>query len=125
MQAQIEERVRPLAQQVVELEVARLREQSSNDQAALNDCLAQIDQCILNCVGQLDDIRAFPSSQRTHRELGAPPEPRRIVIAENFDAAIQARVRLRRQETRRWSRRSRRRQAICHTAALGSAEIIH
>ncbi len=57
MQAQIEERVRPLAAQVVDCEVARLRQQSSHYQATLNACLAQIDQCILSCVGQIDEYQ--------------------------------------------------------------------
>jgi len=97
MQAQIEERVRPLAQQVVELEVARLREQSSNDQAALNACLAQIDQCILNCVGQLDEYQKKHACLITLNErmakLGAPAEPLPDPLSlESFDAAIQARV---------------------------------
>jgi len=97
MHAQIEERVRPMAQQVVELEVARLREQSSHDQATLNACLAQIDQCILNCVGQLDEYQkkhAFLISLNERiAKLGATPEPLADFLSlENFATAIQARV---------------------------------
>ena len=97
MQAQIEERVRPMAQQVVEIEVERLREQSGHDQAALNACLAQIDQCILNCVGQLDEYQkkhAFLISLNQRiANLGAAPEPLPDSLSiESFDAAIQARV---------------------------------
>jgi hypothetical protein len=97
MQAQIEERVRPMAQQVVEIEVERLREQSGHDQAALNACLAQIDQCILNCVGQLDEYQKkhalLISLNQRIANLGAAPEPLPDSLPiESFDAAIQARV---------------------------------
>jgi hypothetical protein len=97
MQAQIEERVRPLAQQVVESEVARLREQSVNQQALLNSCLQKIDQCILNCIGQINDY------QNTHAvlialneriaNLGGTPEPLpESLLPENYSAALRARV---------------------------------
>ena len=97
MQAQIEARVRPLAQQVVDFEVARLREQSGHDQAALNAYLAQIDQGILNCVGQLDEYQKKHAFLITLNEriakLGAAPEPLPDSLSlENFAAAIQARV---------------------------------
>ena len=78
MQAQIEQRVRPIAQQVVELEVARLREQSDHDQAALKQCLAQIDQCILTCVDRLDEYQKKHASlialNVSLTSLGAAPE---------------------------------------------------
>jgi hypothetical protein len=63
MQAQLEERVRPLAQQTVELETARLREQAEQDQAALLECLARIDQCILSCTERIGEY------QKRHSEL--------------------------------------------------------
>jgi hypothetical protein len=79
MQAQIEERVRPLAQQTIEIEVARLREMSKQDQNALLECLARIDQCMLSCT----DLAA--EYQKRHSELtrlnqrlaalGAEPKP--------------------------------------------------
>jgi DNA repair exonuclease SbcCD ATPase subunit len=79
MQAQIEERVRPLAQQTIEIEVARLREMSNRDQTALLECLARIDQCILSCMERLGEY------QKRHSELtrlnqrlatlGAEPQP--------------------------------------------------
>jgi DNA repair exonuclease SbcCD ATPase subunit len=79
MQAQIEERVRPLAQQTIEIEVARLREMSKQDQTALLECLERIDQCILSC---MEHIREY---QERHSELtrlnqrlatlGAEPQP--------------------------------------------------
>ncbi len=96
MQAQIEDRVRPMAQQVVEFEVARLREQSGDDQATLNACLAQIDQCILNCVGSIDEYQKKYASLITLNEriakLAAIPEPLPDPFSmQNFDATIQAR----------------------------------
>jgi hypothetical protein len=79
MQAQIEERVRPLAQQTVEIEVARLREMSNQHQTALLECLARIDQCILSCMERVAEY------QKRHSELtrlnqrlatlGAEPQP--------------------------------------------------
>lgn len=79
VQAQIEERVRPLAQQTIEIEVARLREMSNQDQTALLECLARIDQCILSCMERVGEY------QKRHSELtrlnqrlatlGAEPQP--------------------------------------------------
>jgi len=103
MQAQIEHRVRPLAQQAVEFEVARLREQSGQHRGTLDACLAQVDQCLLNCVAQLDEYQKKHTFLITlnHRiaNLGATPEPLPDSLSmQNLDAAIQARVaRLRRQ----------------------------
>ena len=79
IQAQIEERVRPLAQQTIEIEVARLHEMSNQDQTALRECLARIDQCILSCIERVGEY------QKRHSELtrlnqrlatlGAEPQP--------------------------------------------------
>ncbi len=97
MQAQIEQRVRPIAQQVVELEVARLREQSDHDQAALKQCLAQIDLGILTCVDRLDEYQQKHASLITLNErlesLGASPEalPEKLVPL-NLDDALRARL---------------------------------
>jgi DNA repair exonuclease SbcCD ATPase subunit len=63
MESQIEERVRPLAQQTMEMEVARLREQSKQDQTSLHECLARIDQCILSCLERIEEY------QSRHSEL--------------------------------------------------------
>lgn len=49
MQAQIEDRVRPVAAQVVQAEVDRLRALSERQRNVLNDCLAHIDESILSC----------------------------------------------------------------------------
>jgi DNA repair exonuclease SbcCD ATPase subunit len=79
MQAQIEERVRPLAQQTIEIEVARLREMSKQDQTALLECLARIDQRILGCIERLGEYQKKHSeltrlNQRL-ASLGAEPQP--------------------------------------------------
>lgn len=97
VQAQIEERVRPLAQQVVDNEVRRLREQTSHQQASLRDCLAQIDQCIVNCIAQIEAYRnqqtILGNLNERIAQLGATPEPMPSSLSlENFPAAILARV---------------------------------
>ncbi|HLN85896.1 MAG TPA: hypothetical protein VK200_05525 [Candidatus Limnocylindrales bacterium] len=97
MEAQIEERVRPLAKQVVEFEVARLRKQSGHDQESLNSCLEQIDQCIVNCVKQFGEYQKkhalLISLNQRIANLGATPQPLSDFISiENLDAAIQSRV---------------------------------
>ena len=97
MQAQLEERVRPLAEQTVGLEVARLREQVEQDQGALLECLARIDQCILSCTERIGEY------QKRHSELtrlnqrlatfGAEPQPLpEQPPAENADEMIHSRL---------------------------------
>lgn len=78
MQTQIEERVRPLAQQTVEIEVARLREQSKRDQAALLECLARIDQSILSCVERIEEY------QSKHSELARLNQRLAVLGAETL-----------------------------------------
>ena len=79
MQAQIEERIQPIAQEMVRYEVARLRNQSEDHQNALKDCLAHIDQNILNCLARMDEYqrRCADLSMLNLRlaDLGAAPEP--------------------------------------------------
>ena len=79
MQAQIEERVRPLAQQTVEVEIQRLREQSKQNQTALVECLARIDQGILSCIDRIGEYQSghaelLKLNQRL-ATLGADPQP--------------------------------------------------
>jgi hypothetical protein len=78
MQTQIEERVRPLAQQTVEIEVARLREQSKRDQTALLECLARIDQCVLSCVERIEEY------QSKHSELARLNQRLAVLGAETL-----------------------------------------
>jgi vacuolar-type H+-ATPase subunit I/STV1 len=65
MQSQIEQRVRPLAQLTVQAQVERLREQTQKAQAALQECLARIDQGVLTCGERLQEY------QRGHTDLTA------------------------------------------------------
>jgi vacuolar-type H+-ATPase subunit I/STV1 len=77
MQEQIEERVRPVAEQVVQAEVERLRSLSKQQQAFLNDCLTHIDQSILSCRTQMEEYRQTRSDLAALNEhltnLGAQP----------------------------------------------------
>lgn len=53
LQAEIEERVRPVAEQVIHAEVERLRSLSEQRRSTLSQCLAGIDESILGCRAQL------------------------------------------------------------------------
>ncbi len=53
LQAEIEERVRPVAEQVIHAEVERLRGLSEQRRSRLGQCLASIDESILGCRAQL------------------------------------------------------------------------
>src|SRR5262245_32640936 len=79
MQTQIEERVRPLAQEAVQLEAARLRHQCELEQNALTECLARIDQCISTCTERMNDYeKTYAELARLNQPLvtlGAEPEP--------------------------------------------------
>jgi chromosome segregation ATPase len=97
MQAQIEERVRPVAEQVVEAEVARLRELSERHHSALQDCLAQIDQHILHCRSQIDEYQQTRSDLAALNErlakLGAEPAALPAPFAiDSFGDVIRSRV---------------------------------
>ena len=79
MQAQIDERIRPLAQELVQDEMVRLRGQSDDQQNALQECLARIDQSILDCLTRMDEYQCRCADLTTINnrlsELGAAPEP--------------------------------------------------
>ncbi len=97
MQSQIEQRLRPLAEQAVEFQLGQLREQSSHDRATLNACLVHVDQCIVNCIEQLEEYQNKHTFLRTLNQrianLGATPEPLPDPLAvENLTAVMQARV---------------------------------
>jgi DNA-binding ferritin-like protein len=97
MQAQIEERVKPVAEQVVQAEIARLRSLSEEHKTTLTDCLAHIDQNILSCRAQMDQYQQTRSnlaalSERL-RKLGAHSESLpRDLPEENLKDLILARV---------------------------------
>jgi hypothetical protein len=99
MQSQIEQRVQPIARQVVELKVARLREQSAQDHAALNECLVKIDRCILTCLDWMDEYKKrhdlLTTLNRRLTNLGAPPEPiPEYVLAASLSDTIASRLKL-------------------------------
>jgi len=95
MQAQIEDRVRPRVQQSIQAEVERLRELSKQKQAALDECVAQIDRSILGCIGKIDashqSYARLSATQRRLAELGAAtevlhlPEQSTDLIASRLD----------------------------------------
>ena len=105
MQTQIEQRVQPIARQVVESEVARLREQSGHDQAALKECLAQIDQCVLTCIERMDEFqkrhKLLATLNQRLTSLGALPEPMPDYLpAKDLRDSIQSRVNLLRDQAK-------------------------
>jgi predicted nucleic acid-binding Zn-ribbon protein len=97
MKAQIEERVRPVAEQVVQAEVERLRDLSEHQKNALEECLTQIDQSILGCRNHVNTYREKRSdlvmlNQRLAK-LGAEPVPiPEEIPAADFEDVIRARV---------------------------------
>jgi hypothetical protein len=79
MQSQIENQVRPLAQQAIAFEVERLRERAAIDQRDLRACVEQIDRCVSACVQRAREYRREHAEVTIFNErltaLGAPPEP--------------------------------------------------
>jgi len=57
MQSEIENQVRPLAQQAIDFEVQRVREQAAIDQRDLRTCVEQIDRCVSACVQHAHEYR--------------------------------------------------------------------
>jgi hypothetical protein len=97
MQSQIEERVRPVAQQVIEAEVARLRELSEYHRSALRDSVSRIDENILSCRSFMDQYQQRRSDLASVNErlskLGADPVPVPDVLPEqNLADIIHARL---------------------------------
>jgi hypothetical protein len=97
MQAQIEERVRPIAAQVIHAEVERLRELSERHRIALQDSLARIDENILNCRSHVDQYQRKRSDLAVLNErltkLGADPAPMPDFLPEqNLGDIIRARI---------------------------------
>ena len=86
MQARIDEGARPLAEQVFQTEIERLRGLSEQQRSILQDCIARIDQSILNCRAQMDDYRQARSALVALNErlanLGAEPVP----VPDHFPA---------------------------------------
>jgi DNA repair ATPase RecN len=79
MQTQIDHRVRPAVQLMVQNEVDHLRAQSEEKLAALRNCLSQIDQSILQCLAGLDEYQKcyvdLVMLNKKLTDLGVSPEP--------------------------------------------------
>lgn len=98
MQAQIEERLRPLALRTVQAEVEYLRERAQEDQNALTDRLARIDCSIAACFERLDESRqCYAELTRINQrlvQLGAageslPEDPRATGPLEMIGARLE------------------------------------
>ena len=78
MQTQIEERIRPLALLSVQSEVDHLQILAKQEQAALDECFAQLDRNLLACVDRIDGSRKVYAELTTLNqrlaELGAATE---------------------------------------------------
>lgn len=79
MEAQIEQRVRPAVQLLVQHQVDNLRGQSDEKISALRDCLDQIDRSVLQCLAGLDEYQKryadLDTINKSLAGLGVPPEP--------------------------------------------------
>jgi len=78
MQSQIEERVRPVVGQVVQVEIDRLHTLAGQQQGYLKECLARIDKSLLSCQDHLNEFRQARSDllalNQCLADLGAEPE---------------------------------------------------
>ncbi len=97
MQAQIEHRVRPAVQLVVQNQVDRLRGQSDEKMAALRDCLGQIDSSVLQCLAGLDEYQKryadLNTLNRNLAGLGVPPQaPPEQISVDHLSETISARL---------------------------------
>jgi hypothetical protein len=106
MQTQIEQRVRPAVQLVVQNQVDQLRGQSDEKMAALRDCLGQIDRSVVQCLAGLDEYQNRYADLDTINKnltgLGASPEPLPAkVSAEHLSETISARLTASSQKGRR------------------------
>ena len=97
MQAQIEERLRPLALQTIGTESERLRQLAKQEQTALDECLVRIDRSLTDCVVQIDaSQKAYTDLAATHRrllDLGAAAEALpEFPDSQDPDAFLQERI---------------------------------
>lgn len=97
MQVEIEERVRPVAEQVVEAEIDRLRDMSERHKSALTNCVSSIDQSILNCREHMTEYHRMRSDLDALNErlskLGADPVAvPDLLPADNVGDLIKARI---------------------------------
>jgi DNA repair exonuclease SbcCD ATPase subunit len=79
IQARMESPVQPVAKQVIQAEVERLRNLSEQRKSILKDCLMRIDRTILDCQSQMEEYRQRRSDLAALNEqlasLGAEPVP--------------------------------------------------
>ena len=97
MQTQIEQRVRPAVQLLVQTQVEQLRGESDEKVAALRACLGQIDRCVSQCLAGLDEYQKRHADldmlNRNLAGLGASPEPLPEKISiESLSESISARL---------------------------------
>ena len=97
IRAQIEGHLRPVAKQVVQAEVERLRSLSVQQKSILNECLMRIDRTLIDCQSQMEEYCQIRSDLVALNErlasLGAEPVPMPIhLAAETLGDLILARV---------------------------------
>lgn len=103
MQAQIEDRVLPLARSVAQAEIEKLRELGLQEQAAMKERLAQIDRRIMACGERVRE------SQRRYAELeslsqrmvglgSVAEEPSNFKPSQSFSAIMEQRLEFLRRE---------------------------
>jgi hypothetical protein len=97
IQEQIEGHVQPVAKQVIQAEVERLRNLSEQQKSILRDCLMRIDRTIIDCQSQMEEYRQRRSDLVALNEqlasLGAEPAPMPIHLpAETLGELILARM---------------------------------
>lgn len=97
MQGQIEQRVRPAVQLVMQSQVDHLRGQSDEKIAALRGCLSQIDQSLLQCLAGLDEYqKSYADLAALNKDLaglGAATEPLpEKLSAEHLSETIASRL---------------------------------
>jgi hypothetical protein len=98
IRAQIQGHLLPVAKQVVQAEVERLRSLSVRQKSILNECLMRIDRTLIDCQSQMEEYRQIRSDLVALNErlasLGAEPVPMPIhLAAETLGDLILARVR--------------------------------
>ena len=97
MQAQIEQRVRPALQRMIQSQVDQLRRQSDEQMAALRTCLSQIDRSVLQCSAGLEEYqKRYANLDQVNKDLarlGVLPEslPEKISV-DNLRETISARM---------------------------------
>lgn len=96
MRAQIEEHIKPLAAQMAQREVVRLRGRFEEQHNILKECLAHIDQSLMTCFARMEEYRRrsvhLASLNDRLVELGGTPEPLPDARYEDAAQSILARL---------------------------------